>query len=648
MATPAAEPVAATAAAPLLPDGRSLAGELRAAPGRLEFALRLALVCTLSAGISEWFQTPETALSAYIGFFLLRADRTTSTVLGLGMLLLASLLIALVAWMSNGLIGRPAALLATMALMAFALFFLGSASKLAPVAGILALITTFALSLIGRVPEGELATRALLYGWLLVAIPVGVSTAVNLLAGPAPRRLAQQALARRLAAAAGLLRGAAGARAEMQRLRLEGVGGIRGWLRLAALEHSSPPQDIAALNRACDDTTRVLLLVELLDAHSVDTGTRAGVAQVLEGMAQILAQGGYPVEIALPPLEGAGLDARAAQALAALRATLESFALGDSAAPDTGPDAGFFASDAWSSPRHLRFALKATGAAMFCYLFYNALDWQGIHTAFITCFIVALGTAGETVQKLRLRIAGCLVGAALGVAALLWVLPHVEGLAGLLALLFTVTLLATWVAAGSPRIAYAGFQIAFAFYLCVLQGNGPSYDLGVAADRVIGILIGNAVVYLVFTRVWPVSVAQRIDAGLARLLRRASAMAAATLPRQAAAQAGAAEAERARIAADMELLAYEPPSVRPDTDWAGQRRDTLQCATALLAPLALRPGEPAVAQRLEALAQQLAGAMAPPSAAPAAVSEWLAPPLRQLSAAVQRQAVHPPTSHDAR
>ncbi len=647
MATPAAESARARPLPLPLPDWRATKALLAPAPGRLEFALRLALVCTASAGVAEWFQTPEPALTAYVGFFLLRADRTTSIVMGAAMLVLASVLIGLVALMANGLVGRPAALLASMTLIAFALFFLTSASKLAPVGGILALITTFALSLIALAPEGELATRALLYAWLMVGIPVGVSTVVNLLIGPAPRRLAERALAQRLSAAAAVLRqGGANHRDELQRLRMEGPAEIQAWLRLAAAEHTSPPQDIAALRHACDATTRVLLLADVLDAALHDPAARTAVADALDGMACILARGGYPVEIDLPPVAHTALPAPAGQALAALRSTLAHFADAEAAPPDPDPRTGFLAPDAFSSPAHVRFALKATGAAMFCYLLYNALGWQGIHTAFITCFIVALGTAGETVEKLSLRIAGCLAGALAGVAALLWVLPAIHGLAGLLALIFVVTLGATWVAAGSPRIAYAGFQIAFAFFLCVLQGSGPSYDLAVARDRVIGILIGNAAVYLVFTRLWPVSVAGRIDAALAALPGRLARMAEAPDSRLAAVQAGKAEAQRGAIAADLALLDYEPPHVRPDADWIAQRRRTLHCAGALTAPLALQSGAPApVASALDALARRQQPALPP------ALPRWLAQPLQALAASIQRRNASTPhpgsTAHAA-
>src|SRR6185295_13909960 len=130
-------------------------------------------------------------------------------------------------------------------------------------------------------------------------------------------------------------------------------------------------------------------------------------------------------------------------------------------------------------PEHVQYALKTTAAAMFCYVLYSLLDWPGIHTCFITCFIVALGTTAETIQKLTLRIVGCLLGAGAGIAAIVFLLPALTSIQGLLGVIFVGALAAAWVAAGNPRIAYAGFQIAFAFFLCVIQGPSPAFDLTV-------------------------------------------------------------------------------------------------------------------------------------------------------------------------
>jgi len=94
----------------------------------------------------------------------------------------------------------------------------------------------------------------------------------------------------------------------------------------------------------------------------------------------------------------------------------------------------------------------------------------------------------------------------------------------LMALVFAGALASAWVAAGDAKIAYAGFQVAFAFFLCVLQGSAPAFDMVTARDRVIGILIGNLVCYMVFVLVWPVSVARRIDPGLRELIGDLRAM----------------------------------------------------------------------------------------------------------------------------
>src|SRR5256712_13079205 len=141
---------------------------------------------------------------------------------------------------------------------------------------------------------------------------------------------------------------------------------------------------------------------------------------------------------------------------------------------------------------------------MAAYILYTSLDWSGIHTAMLTCFLVALDSAGATIHKLSLRIAGALTGAALGIASIGFVPAQLEAVGGLALRVAAVTLFAAWIGTARETISYAGWQIAFAFYLTVLQGFSRTTKMVVGRDRVIGILLGNLIMSLVFTTVWPV------------------------------------------------------------------------------------------------------------------------------------------------
>src|SRR4029077_9107885 len=83
----------------------------------------------------------------------------------------------------------------------------------------------------------------------------------------------------------------------------------------------------------------------------------------------------------------------------------------------------FFLSDAFTDPAHVHFALKVTFAAMFCYVFYMAIDWSGIHTALITCTFIALESTGATLHKGVLRIGGCVIGGALALFTIVFLMP---------------------------------------------------------------------------------------------------------------------------------------------------------------------------------------------------------------------------------
>ena len=170
-----------------------------------------------------------------------------------------------------------------------------------------------------------------------------------------------------------------------------------------------------------------------------------------------------------------------------------------------------FIFDAFSNPEHLRYILGGTLASMLCYVFYVSLDWRNLSTSITTCVLTALTSIGTSRQKQVLRISGFLLGGVIaGIGAQIFILPLIDSITGFTVLFATVTAVAAWVATGSSRISYAGVQIAFAFYLVHLSDFSIQTDLTVARDRVLGVLLGVTMMWLVFERLFPRSAADEM------------------------------------------------------------------------------------------------------------------------------------------
>ncbi|MCW1933757.1 FUSC family protein [Pararhodobacter zhoushanensis] len=231
------------------------------------------------------------------------------------------------------------------------------------------------------------------------------------------------------------------------------------------------------------------------------------------------------------------------------------------AAPPPEP-VPFLLPNAFTDPRHVRFALKVSLAVVITYAFYTAFGLFQIHTAMITCFYVALGTRGETHHRIALRFAGAVMGAVAGFATMLWLMPLVDDIGGLLLLLAVPTFVAAWIGLGGERISYAGWQLALCFFLVVLTGFGPPTGIGAAVSRVIGILFGSAVIMVVFAVVWPDSAR---DDALAAIDEMDTALATAPPPRSgrdiARLRAPLAQAMRLSEMARYERLADLSPQI---------------------------------------------------------------------------------------
>jgi multidrug resistance protein MdtO len=167
------------------------------------------------------------------------------------------------------------------------------------------------------------------------------------------------------------------------------------------------------------------------------------------------------------------------------------------------PRLKLFAADVLTNSEHLQFALKGCLAASLCYIVYDSIAWPGISTAVTTCLLTGLSTIGASRQKQILRFAGALVGGFLiGMGSQIFILPFLDSIAGFTILFVLVTALASWFVTCSPRLSYFGLQVAVAFYLINLQEFAVQTSLSIARDRIVGILLGLFMMWLVFDQLW--------------------------------------------------------------------------------------------------------------------------------------------------
>src|SRR5580692_6188867 len=503
--------------------------ELRPTPGRLGDCLRIVVVLLALVTIAETFRIPEIALSGYIVLFVSGREAATTilTALLAGIAVVLAIFLTIAVFMLS--LSEPALRIPLMAAMTFGAMFLSRTATPGPVFFVTGFIVAYGLTLgdqvlglalqpatagnaeqfalpeIVFVPPEEALLRFLLWLSLAVALPVILLIVANLLTGRDPARQLYQALAERLATAARFCAGESGAERRLEAQAFEGTAQLHKLHHLAGLLHRGRPRLVWGAS-LIDQIGRLGLL--LLAWFRVAGDARkplvsaAGACRAAERALQDrAAPSPEPVTIAATGAAQPVADG-ISRTLREIRETLAGTAAGREAHAAAKAPHRLLAADAFTNPEYARFALKVTLAVMICYFAMNLADWPGIHTCFIAC----------------------LIGAALGLGAILLLMPDMTDLGDLLLLLAPVTLLAAWGASGSERIAYAGLQISLAFYLVVLQGYGPTIDMYTARDRTIGILFGNIVIFVIFTPIWPVSVADVVRTHLANALEQLAAL----------------------------------------------------------------------------------------------------------------------------
>jgi multidrug resistance protein MdtO len=513
-------------------------------PGRAEASARMVLACLLIITLSMALQIPNAALSAYMVFFVSREDMATTTVTGIALIVAVTLGIALSIFAFMLSINQPALRVALMAL----LFGFGMYISRVFVAGALGFglgfILLITLSTVDLYPAPEALVRDTLWTWVALVFSIAVVVIVNVLVLPArPLQLLRQEVMLRLDFIAGRL-ASLGAGNSASPVLPAGAVRALDMARLQALMKLAARRDAALTQRMPAYAAAVAALGQLLEAAcmlgmlpsdppSPQLQVRlARLRAACDALQCAVADPATPWP-APSTLAQDALPAPADRTMVTLLVTEMEHGIEDihclwqaaqrdasvaMAMPPKPPSRPFVA-DAISNPAHLQFALKVTFAAMLCYMLYTGVNWPGIHTCVITCAVVALTTSGATIHKSALRIAGALTGGALALLATVFIVPYLESIGGLLLLMAPVMAVSAWISAGSERTAYFGWQLAFAFLLCILHGFQPSSDVTLVRDRLLGIVLGIVVMGVVFQYVWPEHATEKAVTILARVLR---------------------------------------------------------------------------------------------------------------------------------
>jgi multidrug resistance protein MdtO len=502
---------------------RWLRGELRSTPGRGAAVARIAFNCTITVVVAMVYQIPLPAYMAYIVFLVSQRQRVATLVTAVAGAVAATLAIALTLLFYTLDASEPAFRLPLMAASTFVGFFFARTSTIGPIAFLAAFVLVLSQTLIDNMPSPEALTRLVLWLWVIVTFPAALTTLVDLVFGRDPAKLARRTVLRVLDEIAGTLRGEHSI--DVDRLQFEA-------LELLELRRHAQMADRRLRARAEVDHRIIELLVELLTLlralpRNVPEPIRAVLTDACRQCRSALAYAAAPLPprptLAATLLRDLTADVRPVVVAIgnALGRFYDELARRREASdpPDAKTSSNLFVADAWTNPEYVQFALKTTIAVMAAYVIYTVLDWPGIRTAVVTCFFVALSSLGETIHKLTLRLSGALIGGLAAGLCIVYLFPHLTDI-GQLALVVTAASAAcAWVATSSELLSYAGLQMAFAFFIGALQSYGPATEVTVLRDRMVGILLGNLLISISFSVLWPTSAFDRARSAMARALR---------------------------------------------------------------------------------------------------------------------------------
>jgi multidrug resistance protein MdtO len=574
--------------------------ELAPMPGRAIGTVRIVIACVVTLVLCMALQVPEAYLAVWFALRVVTEEAGQTLLFGIVALMAATIGLAMSLLLLTVAMDQAWLRFCFMAALAALGFFFRRTFVIGAFGFVVGLVGTLIMTVPDFVPDPELVVRATLWLWPVFALGIAASVAVNLLIAPSdPAKLLDEELRVRVEATEGALARLLGASGEpletttsLASLVTAGMTRMLALLRSATIVHPSLRRRQGrqrALITLADRLVTAAAAFELTATAPLRAAERTRLQRVADECGRLrraLATGRPPD----PAPHGADDPVAARPALVELehvvnlvRSTLESEDVPAEVAP-VAEARRLFVPDALTNPEYRRYALKGSLAVMICYVLQSAVDWPGIRTCIVTCMIVGLTSEGATIQKAALRFSGAVVGALLGFLSILLLIPNMVSITSLVLLVAAGTAIAAWVDLGSARISYAGAQIALAFFMCVIQGFAPEWHFDTIRDRLVGILLGNVVITLVFLYVWPVDAVTALWRNLAAALRTTARLATVeveTDDRVAMARSTAALRAQADRSFGAVQQSFEEAAFEPDVPGGAESgiRDALQRLT---------------------------------------------------------------------
>ncbi|WP_438391250.1 FUSC family protein [Caballeronia sp. DA-9] len=507
-----------------------LRAELAPFPGRVNVMLRALLTSAIVIVMSLTLEVPELPLSLLVVFYVTQSNVVITRLVGLMFIIGSTIAIGSSILLLKFTFDYPLVRIVVASALFFGSVYLMRVLKIGIVFFIVAIVIIYVQTFVDQTDQAELLIRAVLWVWVAVNYPIALTLVINSLLLPAePQHQLKAEFERQLTAVDTRLTqlidgGPVPAPITTTQVQ-QGALTLQKLLKFATMRDSRY-RDTQAWHLASIATvTRLHLGASQLVAGEQRSSLYA-LRENCRALATALANDApYSIERAPTPdiADAVGRADTVIEMQRALSALSDFGARGEPAASPPVKEP-MIVLDAWTNPAYARFSLKTLLAVLISYVFYNASDWQGIHTIMLTCLIVALPSLGASTQRALLRVAGALGGSTLALLVVVFVIPQLDSIAGLLLMALPIAALAAWIAAGSERIGYAGVQLLFTFSLAVLGQFGPTTNLTEIRDRMVGILLGVGIATFIQMSFWREAEGDVLRLKLASMLRPVAAL----------------------------------------------------------------------------------------------------------------------------